>query len=125
MDNSTLINCVPCLVAHPFAVLARGPVWAPVIFVPGLASLAAAVYAVLPPGAVSAPVVQGLAAVEGGGPGFVFDNLRHPDVSAACEGLPDRPAGAKFDAGSPVALDSLSEVLPAFPAERVRALFVV
>jgi hypothetical protein len=103
-----------------------------VIYVPGLDSLVAAVYAVLPPDAVSAPVVPDLApevpdlaAVEGGGPGLISDTLRCPDVVAACEGLTDRPAGVALNAGSPVALDSLSEVLPAFPAERVRALFVV
>jgi len=96
-----------------------------VIYVPGLDSLVAAVYAVLPPGAVSAPEVPDLAAVEGGGPGLISDTLRCPDVVAACEGQTDRPAGVALNAGSPVALDSLSEVLPAFPAERVRALFVV
>jgi len=69
--------------------------------------------------------MPGLAAVEGVGLALISECSRHHGAVAASVGQPDRPAGAALNAGYPDALDFLSGALPAFPAEQVRALFVV
>jgi hypothetical protein len=89
------------------------------------ATLVPAAHAVQPPAAASDPSMPVLAAEGGVGPGLVSERFRHPGVVAASVCQLDRPAGVALNAGYPAVLDFLSEALPAFPAEQVRALFVL
>lgn len=135
MSNGQIrINyCVPGLVPHLSAALARGPAWAPAtflypaIFVPGLATLVPAAHAVQPLAAASDRGLPGLAPEERFELGLISERLRHAGAVSASVGQPDLPAGAALNAGysAPAALDFSSEALPAFPAEQVRALFVL
>lgn len=132
VKQSQVNYCVTGLVPHLSSALPRAPAWAPatspypaIFVVPGLAALVPDAHAVQPPAAASDPSMPGLAAEEGFGPGLASERLRHAGVMAASVGQPDRLAGAALHAGYPASLDFLSEALPAFPAEQVRALFVL
>lgn len=103
--------CDPGLVPHLCSDLARGPDWVPVIFVPALATVAIAAHAVKRPAAAYDPGIPGLAAEEKRGSGQISEGFRHPAAAAASVD----PADQGFS----------TETLPAFPAEQVRASFVL
>ena len=95
------------------------------IFVAGPATLVPAAYVVQRPAAVSGHGLPGPAAVEGAGPVLISERLCHPDVVVAGVGRAERPAGLALNVEYPAASDLSSAALPAFPAEQVRALFVL